>query len=125
MQEESGGRRLHRGREEKLATDGGWGEKVEQYFGLSISVTGKCRDRPPCEHRAEGEISHVQDQNYVVKDGQIVIVDEFTGRLMPGRRYSDGLISIEAKRMWRSSGEQDAATITFQITSINTRRKPA
>ena len=39
-----------------------------------------------------------KDQNYVVKDDQVLIVDEFTGRIMPGRRYSDGLHqAIEAK----------------------------
>ncbi len=40
-----------------------------------------------------------RDQDYVVKDDQVMIVDEFTGRIMPGRRYSDGLHqAIEAKR---------------------------
>ena len=57
-----------------------------------------------------------RDQNYVVKDGQIVIVDEFTGRLMPGRRYSDGLHqAIEAKENVEVQRESKTlATITFQ-----------
>ncbi len=57
-----------------------------------------------------------KDVEYVVKDGQIVIVDEFTGRLMPGRRYSDGLHqALEAKEGVRIEREnQTLATITFQ-----------
>jgi preprotein translocase subunit SecA len=56
------------------------------------------------------------DKDYVVKDGEIVIVDEFTGRLMYGRRYSDGLHqSIEAKEGVKVQGESKTlATITFQ-----------
>lgn len=47
-----------------------------------------------------------KDRDYVVKDGEIIIVDEFTGRLMPGRRYSNGLHqAIEAKeKTLRSTG---------------------
>jgi len=57
-----------------------------------------------------------KDVDYVVKDGQIVIVDEFTGRLMPGRRYSDGLHqALEAKEGVKVAQEnQTLATITFQ-----------
>jgi len=57
-----------------------------------------------------------RDVDYVVKDGQVVIVDEFTGRLMPGRRWSDGLHqAIEAKEGVRIENEnQTLATITFQ-----------
>ncbi len=57
-----------------------------------------------------------RDRDYVVKDGQVIIVDEFTGRLMFGRRYSDGLHqSIEAKEGVRIEREsQTLATITFQ-----------
>jgi len=56
------------------------------------------------------------DKDYVVKNGEIVIVDEFTGRLMYGRRYSDGLHqSIEAKEGVKVQGESKTlATITFQ-----------
>ncbi len=57
-----------------------------------------------------------KDQDYVVKDDQIMIVDEFTGRLMPGRRYSDGLHqAIEAKEHVKVRRESKTlATITFQ-----------
>ncbi len=57
-----------------------------------------------------------KDKDYVVKDNQIVIVDEFTGRLMPGRRYSDGLHqAIEAKEKVEVKRESKTlATITFQ-----------
>ncbi|HYJ32516.1 MAG TPA: preprotein translocase subunit SecA [Candidatus Binatia bacterium] len=57
-----------------------------------------------------------KDVEYVVQDGKILIVDEFTGRLMPGRRYSDGLHqAIEAKEAVRVEGEtQTLATITIQ-----------
>ena len=57
-----------------------------------------------------------RDRDYVVKDGEVVIVDEFTGRLMYGRRYSDGLHqAIEAKEGLQVQREsQTLATITFQ-----------
>ena len=57
-----------------------------------------------------------KDVEYVVQDGKILIVDEFTGRLMPGRRYSDGLHqAIEAKERVKIEGEsQTLATITLQ-----------
>ena len=58
----------------------------------------------------------IRDTDYVVKDGEIVIVDEFTGRLMPGRRWSDGLHqAIEAKEGVEIQDEtQTLASITFQ-----------
>jgi preprotein translocase subunit SecA len=57
-----------------------------------------------------------RDGEYVVKDGEVIIVDEFTGRLMPGRRWSDGLHqAVEAKEGLRIQQEnQTLATITFQ-----------
>jgi len=57
-----------------------------------------------------------RDADYMIKDGQVIIVDEFTGRLMPGRRYSDGLHqALEAKEGVRIEREnQTLATITFQ-----------
>lgn len=57
-----------------------------------------------------------RDENYIVKDGEVVIVDEFTGRLMPGRRYNDGLHqAIEAKEGVEIKDENKTlATITFQ-----------
>jgi preprotein translocase subunit SecA len=57
-----------------------------------------------------------RDKDYVVKDGEVIIVDEFTGRLMPGRRWSDGLHqAVEAKEKVKIEREnQTLATITFQ-----------
>ena len=57
-----------------------------------------------------------RDVDYMVKDGQVIIVDEFTGRLMPGRRWSDGLHqAVEAKENVKIENEnQTLATITFQ-----------
>jgi len=70
-------------------------------------------------HVNQGLRAHVlfkQDVDYVVRDGEILIVDEFTGRLMPGRRWSDGLHqAIEAKEGVQIENEnQTLATITFQ-----------
>jgi len=61
-------------------------------------------------------ILYKRDRNYVVKDGQVIIVDEFTGRLMPGRRYSEGLHqAIEAKERVKVQRESMTfATVTFQ-----------
>jgi len=58
----------------------------------------------------------LKDKDYVVKDGEVIIVDEFTGRLMPGRRWSDGLHqAVEAKEGVKIEREnQTLATITFQ-----------
>lgn len=57
-----------------------------------------------------------RDVDYIVKDGQVIIVDEFTGRLMPGRRYSEGLHqALEAREKVRIENEnQTLASITFQ-----------
>ena len=59
---------------------------------------------------------YTRDVHYVVKDGQVIIVDEFTGRLMPGRRWSDGLHqAVEAKeKVTIQSENQTLATITLQ-----------
>jgi preprotein translocase subunit SecA len=70
-------------------------------------------------HIQQGLRAHAlfkKDVDYVIKDGQVVIVDEFTGRMMPGRRWSDGLHqAVEAKEAVRIEREnQTLATITFQ-----------
>lgn len=64
----------------------------------------------------KAETLFVLDRDYVVKDGEVIIVDEFTGRLMPGRRYSDGLHqAIEAKEKVNVAKEsQTLASITYQ-----------
>ena len=74
---------------------------------------------PLLHHIHQGLRAHTLfklDTEYMVKDGQVVIVDEFTGRLMPGRRWSDGLHqAVEAKEKVKIEREnQTLATITFQ-----------
>ena len=68
------------------------------------------------EQALKAHVLFKKDVDYVVKDGKVVIVDEFTGRLMPGRRWSDGLHqAIEAKEGVKIESEnQTLATITFQ-----------
>ncbi len=64
----------------------------------------------------KAHVLYLNDREYVVKEGQVIIVDEFTGRLMPGRRWSDGLHqAVEAKEGVKIEREnQTLATITFQ-----------
>src|SRR5688572_6243586 len=74
---------------------------------------------PLLHHVQQGLRAHVHyqlDVQYMIKDGQVVIVDEFTGRLMPGRRWSDGLHqAVEAKEGVKIERDnQTLATITFQ-----------
>jgi preprotein translocase subunit SecA len=74
---------------------------------------------PLLHHINQALRAHVifkRDVDYMIKDGQVVIVDEFTGRLMPGRRWSDGLHqAVEAKEKVKIEREnQTLATITFQ-----------
>jgi len=61
-------------------------------------------------------VLYIRDRDYLVKDGEVIIVDEFTGRLMPGRRWSDGLHqAVEAKEGVKIEREnQTLATVTFQ-----------
>ncbi|MFC1949148.1 preprotein translocase subunit SecA [Chloroflexota bacterium] len=68
------------------------------------------------ESALKARVLFKKDRNYVVKDGEVIIVDEFTGRLMPGRRYSEGLHqAIEAKEGVEVKRESVTyATITFQ-----------
>ena len=54
------------------------------------------------------------DVDYVVKDGEVIIVDEFTGRLMYGRRYSDGFTRLRPREGVKVERKQTLATITFQ-----------
>ena len=92
-------------------------EKAERFFGLdnlSDAANATIAHHIQQAIRARG-IMH-RDVDYVVKDGQVIIVDTFTGRLMPGRRYSDGLHqAIEAKEHVKIEKESKTlATITFQ-----------
>ena len=91
--------------------------KVEELLGIDNLYDP--RNILLLHHVNQGLRAHVlfkRDVDYVVKDGQVVIVDEFTGRLMPGRRWSDGLHqAIEAKENVKIESEnQTLATITFQ-----------
>ena len=91
--------------------------KVEELLGVENLYDP--RNILLLHHISQGLRAHVlfkRDVDYVVKDGQVVIVDEFTGRLMPGRRWSDGLHqAIEAKENVKIESEnQTLATITFQ-----------
>jgi len=97
-------------------TDEGW-EKVEQLLGIGNIADPENWD---LKHHVETAIKahalYHRDVEYVVKDGEVIIVDEFTGRLMPGRRWSDGLHqAVEAKEGVKIEREnQTLATITFQ-----------
>ncbi len=92
-------------------------EKVEKMLGLSnIYEEGGVRNVHHLEQALKAEILFKRDKDYVVKDGEVIIVDEFTGRLMPGRRWSEGLHqAVEAKEGVRVEKEsRTLATITFQ-----------
>ena len=92
-------------------------EKAERYFG--IENLGDAENATIAHHinqamKARGLMK--KDIDYVIKDGQVIIVDEFTGRLMYGRRYNEGLHqAIEAKEgVAVASESKTLATITFQ-----------
>ncbi len=92
-------------------------EKVEQFFhieNLADPENLEIQHNIILALRAHNLM--FRDQDYVVKDDQVMIVDEFTGRIMPGRRYSDGLHqAIEAKEHVKVKRESKTlATITFQ-----------
>jgi len=97
-------------------SDEGW-EKVERLLGIQNIADQENWD---LKHHVETAIKahalYHRDVEYVVKDGEVIIVDEFTGRLMPGRRWSDGLHqAVEAKENVKVEREnQTLATVTFQ-----------
>jgi len=99
-----------------LVTEEGWA-KVEQMLGIGNIADPENWD---LKHHVETAIKahsmYRRDVEYVVKDGEVIIVDEFTGRLMPGRRWSDGLHqAVEAKENVKIEREnQTLATVTFQ-----------
>jgi preprotein translocase subunit SecA len=97
-------------------TDEGW-EKVEELLGIGNVADPENWDiKHHVETAVKAHALYHRDVEYVVKDGEVIIVDEFTGRLMPGRRWSDGLHqSVEAKENVKIEREnQTLATITFQ-----------
>ena len=91
--------------------------KVEQWLGMgNIYEQGKINYVHHLEQALKAQVIFQRDRDYVVKDGEVIIVDDFTGRLMPGRRYSEGLHqAIEAKENVQVQKEsRTLATITFQ-----------
>lgn len=91
--------------------------KMEKWLGVeNIYTTGGIREVHHIEQALKADIIFKRDKDYVVKEGEVVIVDEFTGRLMAGRRYSEGLHqAIEAKEGVKIQRESmTMATITFQ-----------
>src|SRR5262245_54429618 len=111
--------------------------KDEKHKTVTLTETGLAKAEEALKHHLSGghiydlENAHIKhhvdqalrahtlfhrDVDYMVKDGEVVIVDEFTGRLMPGRRWSDGLHqAVEAKEKVKIEREnQTLATVTFQ-----------
>ena len=97
-------------------TDQGW-ETIEKLLGIgNIADAENWEMKHYVETAIKAQSLYNRDVEYVVKDGEVIIVDTFTGRLMPGRRWSDGLHqSIEAKEgVVIRKEDQTLATITFQ-----------
>ena len=91
--------------------------RVEELLGSgNIYADGNIEYVHHLEQSLRAEVIMKNDRDYVVRDGEVVIVDDFTGRMMPGRRYSDGLHqAIEAKEGVAVQKEsRTLATITFQ-----------
>ncbi len=91
--------------------------KVEKILSLdNIYQEGGIRYVHHLEQALRAQALFKKDRDYVVKDGQVIIVDDFTGRLMPGRRYSEGLHqALEAKEKVQVQQEsRTLASITFQ-----------
>jgi preprotein translocase subunit SecA len=97
-------------------TEQGW-EKVEKMLGIgNIADPENWGWKHHVETAIKAHALYRRDSEYVVKDGEVIIVDEFTGRMMPGRRWSDGLHqAVEAKENVKIEREnQTLATISFQ-----------
>jgi preprotein translocase subunit SecA len=92
-------------------------EKAQKLIGVESFYTGENMEWPHfLETALKAHHLYKRDQEYVVKDGEVIIVDEFTGRMMPGRRWSDGLHqAVESKEGLKIREEsQTYATITLQ-----------
>ena len=91
-------------------------EKMERWLGIENMFDNDFSLARHLEQALKAEVLYQRDRDYVVKDGEVIIVDEFTGRLMPGRRWSEGLHqAVEAKEGVKIQHEsQTLATITFQ-----------
>ena len=91
--------------------------KMEEWLGVkNLYEVGKISYVHHLEQALKAHIIFQKDRDYVVKDGEVMIVDDFTGRMMPGRRYSEGLHqALEAKENVAVQKEsRTLATITFQ-----------
>lgn len=91
--------------------------KFEKWLGVeNLYIEGGVRLVHHVEQALRAEVLFRRDKDYIVDDGEVIIIDEFTGRKMPGRRYSEGLHqAIEAKENVEIQREsQTLATITFQ-----------
>lgn len=91
--------------------------KAERFYGTdNLSDIDNLELNHYINNALKANFVMFRDENYIVKDGEVIIVDEFTGRLMPGRRYNDGLHqAIEAKEGVEIKDENKTlATITFQ-----------
>jgi len=92
-------------------------EKAEQAVGVGSFYVGDNMEWPHfIETALKAQNLYKKDKEYVIKDGEVIIVDEFTGRMMPGRRWSDGLHqAVEAKEGLKIQEEsQTYATVTLQ-----------
>ena len=91
--------------------------KAEKHFGIdNLSDSDNFDLQHYINNALKANGNFKKDEQYIVQDGEVIIVDDFTGRLMPGRRYSDGLHqAIEAKEGVKVASENKTlATITFQ-----------
>jgi len=91
-------------------------QKIAERRNLEIDYAGKSERLNIVHQLLRAHALYEKDVNYVVQDGEVLIVDEYTGRTMPGRRWSEGLHqAVEAKEGVRVKGEtQTMATITIQ-----------
>jgi preprotein translocase subunit SecA len=91
-------------------------DKMERWLGVENMFGDDFSLARHLEQALKAEVLYQRDRDYVIKDGQVVIVDEFTGRLMPGRRWSEGLHqAVEAKEGVKIQSEsRTLATVTFQ-----------
>ncbi|HUF05985.1 MAG TPA: preprotein translocase subunit SecA [Candidatus Binatia bacterium] len=91
-------------------------DKMEGWLGVENMFADDFSLARHLEQALKAEVLYKRDRDYVVKDGEVIIVDEFTGRLMPGRRWSEGLHqAVEAKEGVSVRSEQRTlATVTFQ-----------
>jgi len=91
-------------------------DKMERWLGVDNLFDNDFSMARHLDQALKAEALYKRDRDYVVKDGEVVIVDEFTGRLMPGRRWSEGLHqAVEAKEGVKIQNEsRTLATITFQ-----------